>query len=63
MDDWPADRLEPEACERVHRWFACNRGPAPLDAGCGCAEAYGRLPLRQRQWLHTGVSDWSCCDD
>ncbi|MFM8524637.1 MAG: hypothetical protein ACKOCM_03325 [Cyanobacteriota bacterium] len=55
---------DPEAIDRVHAWFLCpRRHPEPLDGGCGCAERYAALSERERQWLHTGTSDWSCCDD
>ena len=55
---------EPEAIDRVHAWFLCaRRHPEGLDGGCDCAGRYAALSERERQWLHTGLSDWSCCDD
>lgn len=55
---------DPEAIDRVHAWFLCpRRHPQGLDGGCDCAGRYAALSERERQWLHTGTSDWSCCDD
>jgi hypothetical protein len=55
---------DPEAIDRVHGWFLCSRRyPEGLDGGCDCASRHAALSERERQWLHTGISDWSCCDD
>gem|GEM_PF-6091275 len=54
----------PEAIDQVHAWFLCQRRhPETLDGGCSCGRQYLQLSERERQWLHTGISDWSCCDD
>jgi hypothetical protein len=56
--------VDPEAVDRVHAWFHCpRRHPQGLDGGCDCGSRYAQLSGRERQWLHTGHSDWSCCDD
>ena len=56
--------LSPEAIDQVHAWFLCQRRhPETLDGGCSCGGQYLQLSERERQWLHTGISDWSCCDD
>jgi len=55
---------EPQAIDQVHAWFLClRRYPDLLDGACACAGRYQHLSERERQWLHTGISDWSCCDD
>jgi hypothetical protein len=54
----------PGAIDQVHAWFLCQRRyPEGLDGGCNCGVQYLQLSERERQWLHTGISDWSCCDD
>jgi len=54
----------PGAIDQVHAWFLCQRRhPEPLDGGCPCGDQYRQLSERERQWLHTGTSDWSFCDD
>ena len=56
--------LLPEAIDQVHAWFLCQRrSPEALDGDCTCGGQYLKLSERERQWLHTGISDWSCCDD
>jgi len=60
----PPEVMSPEAIDQVHAWFLCQRRhPEPLDGGCTCGRQYLQLSDRERQWLHTGTSDWSCCDD
>jgi len=60
----PSEVMSPEAIDQVHAWFLCQRRhPEPLDGGCTCGGQYLQLSERERQWLHTGISDWSCCDD
>ena len=56
--------LDPKEVDQVHAWFLCpRRYPEGLDGDCRCGAAYRELSERERQWLHTGISDWSCCDD
>jgi|UniRef100_UPI004048DB75 hypothetical protein len=60
----PPESMPPGAIDQVHAWFLCQRRyPESLDRGCTCGVQYLQLSERERQWLHTGISDWSCCDD